>query len=339
MKHFYPLQTLICFLWLSCLPCFTQNTSVIYIENGNTEVGILSEVGGRIVVLRKTGQDNLLKATSELWEEPLSERPVPDANHPSMKSYFGQIVWVGPQADWWVQQNLNKRLRDAAAPWPPDPFLIYGDYRIIHRTDSSIVISGPESSVSGMQLVKEVVIDRSGRVHFKVTGKNISRQDIAWDLWCNLRMPGLTRCYVPVDDTADVRISFPMGPQFPMPHRLADGYFSFSVSDTAHVRSTGKAFIYPKAGWMAGFRDKQVLVIRFPRLAKERIHPDQGHAEIYQDIGPSSAMLLELEHHAAYQKLEPGETMSTEEVWEVLPCEGANTEASQLQFLKKVFGI
>ncbi|MFC1568949.1 DUF4380 domain-containing protein [bacterium] len=334
MKFKYHSAMIIAILLLFCSRYFAQTSYVIYVQNGNTEVGLLPDVGGRIVVLRQRGHENLLKAPTELWEEPQTNRPTPDAKHPSMKSYFGQIVWVGPQSDWWIQQDVNPTLRDQSAQWPPDPYLIYGEFHITAQTDSSIVMQGPDSPVSGLQLTKEILIDHKGKVHFKVSGQNIRKENIQWDLWCNLRTSGLNRCYVPVETKSDVRIVNPYGDGNSIPYNIIDGYFTFTPENSSTDRKTAKAFIYPKTGFIACFQKNKLLRIHFNRLDRSQIHYNQGHVEIYQDIGMSSINLLELEHHAAYQVLKPGDTLSNEEIWEVIPYEGEDTQETHIKFLK-----
>ena len=79
--------------------------------------------------------------------------------------------------------------------WPPDPYLIYGDFKIKEQTDSYIKMVGPESPISGVQLVKEVTVLDDGRVSFKVTAKNIRDKDVSWDLWSNTRVNGHAPSY------------------------------------------------------------------------------------------------------------------------------------------------
>ncbi|MBN2104264.1 DUF4380 domain-containing protein [bacterium] len=314
----------------------TLYSQVIYCRNGSTEIGILPDVGGRIVILRRDGCENLLKSVPETWNEPESERPVPDALHPVMKAYMGQIVWLGPQSDWWIQQNVNQTLKDQAAQWPPDPYLIYGKYRILSQSDSSILIQGSESPVSGLQLQKEIRIDCDGKVHFLVTGQNVRDENVCWDLWCNLRTSGFNRCYVPVLDTSDIRISHEYVAKKTVPYAILNGYFTFIPDISSKERQTAKAFIYPNTGKIAAFQNNQVLLIHFERLNRSQIHPNQGHVEIYQDTGPFSDALLELEHHAAYLCLSPGDSLSAEEVWEIVPYMGEASPDAHTVFLRSI---
>ncbi len=124
------------------------------LNNKNIEVGILTEAGGRIVILRKPGFKNILKSDSSLWIDP--EKHI---NKISAFSDFiafnGHITWVGPQSEWWTHQNLNIERNKLKADWPPDPYLIYGSNEIISRSDTSIIMVGLKSPVSGLRIFKK----------------------------------------------------------------------------------------------------------------------------------------------------------------------------------------
>jgi hypothetical protein len=97
-----------------------MNNSLLYIENGGTRVGILSEVGGRIVYLSSDDSPNILKATEKFWNEDSSERPIPSFDT-DWKEYNGHIVWLGPQSEWWTRQDGNMERKKSKAEWPADP--------------------------------------------------------------------------------------------------------------------------------------------------------------------------------------------------------------------------
>ena len=179
---------------------------VIHLQNGGTVLGILPDVGGRIVFLSADGSPNILKSDSSLWNEPESERPVPGYNS-EFKAYNGHIVWVGPQSQWWAHQEGNQARKKSKANWPPDPWLIYGKYEILAQSDTSIKMMSPYSEISGLRLIKEVRVEDDGSVFFQVEGINYNRLPVSWDLWLNTRVDGYSMAYVPVNREQDVRIN------------------------------------------------------------------------------------------------------------------------------------
>lgn len=52
---------------VSVISAKTKNDDLIYLRNNDVEIGILPEVGGRIVICRLTGFDNILKSNEKLW--------------------------------------------------------------------------------------------------------------------------------------------------------------------------------------------------------------------------------------------------------------------------------
>ena len=85
---------------------------------------------------------------------------------------------------------------------------------------------------------------------------------------------------------------------------------------------------------MAGFAHGQAFVIRFELQPRSPIHPQQGQVELYLDHGEDiAAGLLEMEVHAPYRTLAPGEAMRARERWTVLAYDGAGTPQAHLAFL------
>ena len=149
-----------------------DNENLIILSNKNIEVGILPEVGGRIVLLRKPGLRNILKSDTKLWQNPEKQKPEISA-FSDFKAFNGHITWVGPQSEWWTHQTLNMKRNEEKADWPPDPYLIYGKNKILSRNDSSLKMVGPESPVSGVKIFKEISIKSSGAVTITSTAENI----------------------------------------------------------------------------------------------------------------------------------------------------------------------
>ena len=52
---------------------------MLYIENGGTRLGILPDVGGRVVLLSRNGAPNIFKSDYRLWDE--DERLQPAATN------------------------------------------------------------------------------------------------------------------------------------------------------------------------------------------------------------------------------------------------------------------
>ncbi|MBN2806568.1 MAG: DUF4380 domain-containing protein [Prolixibacteraceae bacterium] len=305
---------------LSSLNVFAQDR-MVYLQNQQLRAGFLPEVGGRMVFLAPAGAPNFLLSDSSLWNEPLQERMVAKAEAP-FKPYNGFITWVGPQSAWWTKQDLLPAKKQRADVWPPDPFLIYGNFKIVESNDTLLVLEGEGSPVSGVKLTKRYVLDGL-QLHISVIAKNIREEEMSWDLWSNARFDAFTRFRVPVAGEQKVRIKAENHPRFEaMKHQIHEGYFSFLPEQASEARKqrVSKAFIHPAEGRMVVEKLPWILNIRFDMVPPELIHPEQALVEVYNNISANPAMsILELEHHSAYQKLSPGETMQLNETWTFEP--------------------
>jgi hypothetical protein len=315
-----------------------KEEKVIYLARNEIKVGLLPDVGGRIVHLSTAGSENVLKSDPDLWNEPEGERPKPTPDT-GFKAYNGHIVWLGPQSEWWLHQDVNPALKEKASPWPPDPYLIYGHYKTIGQTDHFIVLQSPESPITGMQLTKKIELRENGEIYFEVTGKNTRDEDISWDLWLNTRLDGYQKCYVPVGEKGIVRMdSEQTAKKDTMLYEVVDGYFTFLPqlpSGDKKIR-VAKAFLYPARPLIAAFTGDALFMIHFDKHVMDEIHPEQALVEIYNAVTPDDEdALLELEYHAPYKTLKPGESMKAHEIWQVFPYDGGDSEKEQLDFLKE----
>lgn len=313
------------------------DSGLIILSNDKIEVGILPEVGGRIVLLRKPGLKNVLKSDKRLWLNPARHKPQISA-FSDFKAFNGHIVWVGPQSEWWLHQDINIIRRDTKADWPPDPYLIYGKNEIIKKNDTYLKMIGPASPVSGVRLLKEISIDSSGRITFKATAENIRDENVSCDLWMLTRLDGFAQAYVPIAENGILElVKDETNTTEATPYKIQRKYFTYAPSLPVKPKTEQiqEAHLSPSAGFMAGFSEQQMLLIRFEKLDQELVHPKHGLVELYSyvnDTGDDS--LLELEVHGVYRTLAPGEMMSLTETWELYPYNGDAITAEQIEFLE-----
>lgn len=314
-----------------------QSDNVIIIGNAHIQVGVLPEIGGRVVLLRKPGCNNILK--SEVFSGIINKKKPEISVFSEFKAFNGHIVWVGPQSEWWVQQDLNKRRKIQRAIWPPDPYLIYGAFKVVAHNDTMIEMSGPESPVSGVQLFKNISINNTGKVTFTATAENIRTENISWDLWMNTRLHGFARCLVPVETNGVIDLLKKDGEKIQAtPYRLIEGFFTYvpSLPSTPKREQVQEAHLIPSQGFIAGIDEQQMLIIGFEKIKQDRIHPHHGQVELYSYINNTGEeTLLELELHGAYQTLEPGETMSLTVTWQLFSFKGTRSIEEQIGFLRQ----
>ncbi|MDF3013356.1 MAG: hypothetical protein K0Q78_1560 [Cellvibrio sp.] len=326
------------FMFLSSALSVQAEVARIPLGNGTVAIEITPDIGGRILSVGLVGQPNFLKVGAAVIDEP---DPVvtPAANN---IGYLGHETWVGPQSQWWVHQLVNDARRAAQSVWPPDPFLILAKNIVQEKNAQQVVLQSPNSPVSGVAMQKTfaLVDGKPNQIRLDVSAQNIRDTKIAWDIWFNSRVPHTTNVYVPVANMNDVRVEhFTDATYGPLEHNFSDGIFALENHPSGtHQGRKGKVFIQPAQGWMAAFRDQQLLIIQFILQPKSAIHPEQGQIELYQEFlsAHQDDGLLELEVHAPYKTLKPRESMSATETWTLISYTGAHTPAAQKAFLREL---
>lgn len=307
------------------------------LDNGTVQASITDAIGGRLLSFGIRGQPNFLKVDTAAGD-PAAQVDAATNN----VGYLGHEIWAGPQKQWWSHQDVNPARAAAHANWPPDPYLSLARYTVTQQDKSGVTLTGPASPVNGLQLDKRyrLVPGQPNSLQLEAGATNRRGRQVAWDLWFNTRAHGDTRVYVPVAQRDDVRQQ-PVANKpdtVPLTWTLADGVFSIDMpaagSDRRH--RNGKMLLQPSGGWMAGFHGGQALIIQFALQPRAAIHPDQGQVELYNDYPPDdlSSSLLEMEVHAPYRHLAPGQRMAAAETWTLLPYDGPDTRAAHLAFLR-----
>ncbi len=300
------------------------------LDNGVVQARIAGPAGGRLLSFALAGKPNVV-LVDETAGDPDAAPNAASGHVP----YQGHEVWIGPQSEWWVHQDVNAARAAAKAPWPPDPWLSLAKYTLVERTRDEIVLDSPASPVSGIQLRKRyaLVADKPHSLRLEAVATNRSGKQAGRDIWFNTRVPAHTMAYVPVAARDDVRIE----PAGALRYTLDGGLLSLDLPASGEPARKGKLFVQPSSGWLAAFRDGQLLVIQFAHQPHAAIHPAQGQVELYQDVdaaAPAKGM-LELEVHAPYVELAPGQAMRASELWTILPYDGPATRDGHLEFLRR----
>ena len=312
-------------------------SALMLLRSGELELGVLPKVGGSAVLFRKKGSANVLYAPSDHWLD--WEPKIPDPLDLSQwTDFFGHIIWLGPQVDFWNQQELIPQQKDQL--WPPDPYWTYGNFKVVEQSEDHVVLEGPASPYTGVKMIKRYAVDEAGAT-LSVTAINVSDRVLRWGLWSNTRVTGDTEVYVPVQEGDTVHVMIEAPEPGVIPWSIDEGYFHFSGGIADRETSPhAKAYLYPDANWMAGFHAGQVFVKIMEPVGKSEVHPKHGVFEVYHlrpNLRTGLPGLNEMEAHGAYRELQPGDQMTLSEKWMIfsLPEEGETaSEVSALQWLK-----
>ena len=313
---------------------------LLILKNEYVVLGIIPEGGAHIVLFRSYYSANVLDSNPKTWSEPV---PAVSAENPKLAPYDGHITWLGPQKEWWTQQDINADRKNRRVPWPPDPFLTIGKYEVSDCKGDYVKLTGPPSPVTGIQMVKEISL-RKNTAHIKVTATNIRDNPVSWDIWSNTRIRKNADIYVPVDPEGR-SFKIEAGTNHPetnyvLPYAVQSNYFHFDIDsvqkDNAHNYSA-KVFMNPSVGIIAAFCENYLFVKKSTIVPKEIIHPDQSFVEIYKNISITPAdSLTEIEMHGEYRTLKTGESMSFEETWELTPCGELRKNEDRIRFLESI---
>ena len=309
----------------------------ILLSKGSLILKILPHIGATIVSLEKGNSGNLLKSDSRLWDD----KEVPEQSAFSgFKPYNGHTIWVSPQSQWWTQQDINTQRRDSASPWPPDPYINYGDYTIIRKESHCISLQSPESPVSGITIQKDIAINDDESIYLNTIFTNTTNKVVSWDIWYNTRVDGFSKVYVPVASDKDVRVVPVLNDSTTeMPYQIVNNFFSYQTTmpEGIFTRRCSKTYIYPNRPWIGAFTGNNLFVIRFEMHPQKSIHPDQALVEIYNHTeSDTSDALHELEYHSPKRSLRPDESMEGWEVWKIFDSPDLKTDNERIAFLQQL---
>jgi hypothetical protein len=286
------------------------------------------------------GKNMILSGTQD-WNG--DERNIPKIIPNSIfKAYGGHIVWLSPQSEWWSNQNFNLERKYNKSCWPPDPFLIYGNYVIEERRAGYLRIRGPKSPVSGMQMTKEIFLDDKGAVTLTVRAKNIRKNSVRCGIWSNTRISGDARTYVPIKYSQPLKIeNLIWKSQYKalISYDVKDG-FLFLLNEkpipTGKVSMQNKVFVDPVESIIASFFGKYLFLKRTKLIERDKIHKNHRRIEICNQVARNPALsFTELEFHGEYKEVKPGEDIIFTETWEIIDYSGDNSRESHIKFLKK----
>ena len=294
-----------------------KNKNVLYISNADVCIGVIPEIGGTIVYLSKGISPNLIKSNESLWD--ISKKPIVN-EQTDFVPYCGHTVWLGPQKEWWIHQDINIDKKNEAADWPPDPYLYIAEYEVIEKSETAVHLRGSHSPISGVTIEKEIAINPDGSIFIQATVQNTGQKACSWDVWHNTRFDGKCKMSVSVDNE-NVRVVPVLNENSTeMPYEINNNIFSYCPQEPpSNFRErSSKTFIYPLEPQISIQSGNFEVKIIFEKHKISEIHPEQGLVEIYNHTEHGEGNdLLEVEYHSPYKTLQVGESMSSWEVWKV----------------------
>lgn len=320
--------------------------SVVLLERDGLKVGVIPEVGGRIVYLSHEGSDNLLDSPARFW----SDRPKQPiyVNTPA-PAINGHTTWLSPQSQWWTEQDIFPDRKARRSPWPPDPFLDIGPGKIVAQTPTSLVVELPVSPYTGVQMTKTIELQRWPYIMVSATITNKRSEPVTWGLWSNTRTAPGSRAYVPLPDQKRLRFGLrSTAPSIDQvwPFKLTEGWIHFdddAKPEKPFPAIAGKLGIDTDQRIVGCFVNDRLLLKRAALVLSSEIHPDHSGTEIFarrtHKTRSENSDFIELEFHGPCVTLQPGQSISFSEFWFVAkPSESVQhgDPGTQVRYLKQL---
>lgn len=309
-------------LALLLLAGFATAAETVRLTEGGLELELNPRVAGRITSFRLRGGENVLYSIETDKFPPL----VCDKDH--FLSLYGHVMWLGPQTDWWQQQQTEQTAKARGYTWPPDPYWEFADFAVVSRTKNAIVLKSPHSPFSGVTMTKEIRLLPGGEAVLTTTIENTGSKPVKWGLWSNTRIPGNAVVFALPQSQKELRFEFSTWEsprERPLAFDAGEGFVRFPGTERQSVpkdgKLTGKLFVLPRKPVIAAFIGEIFFLKRTKALAPEKIAPGHSQVELFGERNSDPALsFYELEFHGEYAELAPGQSLSMEETWILRPA-------------------
>ncbi len=273
------------------------------LDNGLIEVRVVTDVGPRIIDVRRTGGDNLLHTV----EEQLGR-----SGEPEWTFRGGWRLWVAPE-----RRETTYALDNSGCA--------------AEVLDGRTVrVTGPEQPAASIRKQIDVtLVPGEPRVRLTARIRNVGSAPVTYAAWSlPVLRPG-GRAFVPLDVGAPTAFDATRRLILWSYTALGDPRYQFGdrlvqidqrrvapppASQTGRRDDESKIGVDSAQGWSAYLLDGTLLLKRFPHDAAGQ-YPDGGATiEVY-----SSREFLELEHLGPLTRLTPGEELVLPEDWWLFP--------------------
>lgn len=151
---------------------------VTWLERGDLRLGLVPELGGRLLSVRHRGVE-LLWRNADLLDDGLRGEYAPNSGRMGdWVNYGGDKTWPAPQG--W----------DGPGQWPgpPDPILDSGPYAAVADGDTVTMTSAPDPR-TGLRFTRAITILDDG-YELRLTAENTGSRRVRWALWNVTQLPG-----------------------------------------------------------------------------------------------------------------------------------------------------
>ncbi|GLY36089.1 hypothetical protein Amsp01_021130 [Amycolatopsis sp. NBRC 101858] len=151
---------------------------VTWLDRGDLRLGLVPELGGRLLSVRHRGVE-LLWRNTDLLDDYLRGEYAPNSGQMGdWVNYGGDKTWPAPQGwegpDQW--------------PGPPGPVLDSGPYSVATDGDTVTMTSAPDPR-TGLRFTRAITLLDDG-YRLDLRAENVSSRPVRWALWNVTQLPG-----------------------------------------------------------------------------------------------------------------------------------------------------
>lgn len=219
-----------------------------------------------------------------------------------MQNQYGSTFWTSPQKEW---------------NWPPVNEFDRAAYTVESDASNQLILTSQVGAKLPFQIRKKFTPDVKGRyirVSYTIINKgDAARQVAPWEI---SRVVSDEQGLIFFDAPAE---SISPADLIPFRSQAGASWYNFeSTPQNRKINADGK-------GWLAYASDNLIMIKKFDDLTPAQPAPDEAEIQVYVNQGKS---YIELESQGAYKTLQPGDSLTWEVDWYLVPLK-AKAEPSK----------
>lgn len=303
-----------------CMSAFAAEKDLLRISDNEVLLGVKPNLGGRVMLFRRHDGKNVINSNPKHWS--LTDKQIPAANCKSkFIEYNGHIVWVGPISKWW--SDPQPKLTPPDSGFYPDQYLIYDRCKVLEHSAKKLVLLGNPSPLNGLQMRKTFEITEGCKVKLTVKVTNRRKRPVTWNIWSNTRFNPEGQSGFPVARNKNLLFSFNAWRPYKeraLGFDIVNGLCSFNRPDTEKVKKYsyyGK-LSYKKYCPIFAVLDDNLFIKKVSGRYSGSTPVEHSPVEVYQRFtSDSRGNIMELEFHSPQFTLQPGESYTFAETWQL----------------------
>lgn len=276
---------------------------------GDVSLGIVPQIGGRIMSLMHQGQE-LFFVQDEYKGEVCNFGEGIDLKKEKQQLGFrywgGDKTWVAPQESW----------LEAVPPLELDS----GEYQI-QLKENGVGMTSLPCRETGLQIIRDIVFEDAQTIVLHQTFRNISSKVVKWGIWNVTQMLRPFDVYLPAKKQ-QIRVYKGEDLIEDIAHKMSqkDAWVKVACDDNTRFKVGGminEGVIVALRHISINHQKKQGATIALVRLFDIAATAPYAHDAIAEVYNSSQYHYLEVEVHAPIRALKPWEEYSHSQVWKV----------------------